>query len=169
MAKWKVITHSMSKTNDHLILVGYKTKGKYMNEVLALAPLYNLNDANLDGEVSMLEYAFGKNVYDPYSVFKLMNSGNKISCMMDTANQMKDRELHQQAKSQMLQAAYKAAARALITLTIERVLSPGFERTLALTKLAEIGRHSDKLIFMVKTGLETVLDELIAGSQGIRK
>ena len=165
-AKWKLLTHSMSKTGEHKMLAGYQSRGSGLNKIFFLAPLYNLNDANMDGSVSVLEWAFGKNLYDPYSVFELFNNANDTCCTIDAAVQLKDYELMNNAKKSMLLASHKAASKALVTITIERTLSPGFDATLAQSKLAEMGKYSDVLIFLVQTTLETLVEAAINKTRG---
>ena len=164
-AKWKIITHSQSKNKSHLMLVGFKPNGSRMNSIFFLAPLYNLNDANLDGSVSVLEWAYGRNIYDPYSVFELFNSSNRSCCTIDAGNQLRDFEIVQKAFAQSLHSSHKAASMALRTLMVEKLLSPGIERNLAISKLSEMGQHSDKLIFVVQIVLETIVEKVLQGGQ----
>lgn len=166
-AKWKLITHTMSKTKEHKMLVGYQSRGiGGLNKIFFLAPLYNLNDSNMDGSISMWEWAISKNFYDPYSVFELFNSANDTCCTMDAAVQLRDLELWNKTKEGILKASHKAASKALITISIEKILSPGIERSLALTKLNEIGKFSSSLLFLVQTGMETAVDFAINKSRG---
>lgn len=165
-AKWKLLTHSMSKTGDHKMLAGYQSKGGGLNKVFFLAPLYDLNDANMDGTVSWLEWGFGKNIYDPYSVFELFNRANDACCTIDAAVQLRDYELMNKAKGSFLEATHKAAAKALVTISVEKLLSPGIELSLAKSKIADMGKYSDKLLFLVQIGLETAVEEAINKSQG---
>lgn len=160
-AKWKLLTHSMSQTREHKMLAGYQPSGGGMNKIFFLAPMYNLNDANMDGSVSTLEWWFGKNLYDPYSVFELFNNAADNCCTVDAATQLRDHELFGNARKSMLKASFKAASKALITINIERLLSPGIEANLANTKLAEIGKFSSALIFIVKNGMQTAVEAAI--------
>ena len=166
-AKWKLLTHSMSQTGEHKMLAGYQPKGGNMNDIFFLAPLYDLNDANMDGSVSTLEWAFGKNIYDPYSVFELFNSSNDACCTIDAAVQLRDYELMNKAKGSFLKTTHKAAAKAFVTISVEKLLSPGIELTLAQTKLAEMGKHGENLVFLVQLGLESLVEAAINKSTGL--
>jgi len=148
------------------MLAGCQPKGGGMNNIFFLAPLYNLNDANLDGSVSTLEWWYGVNLYDPYSVFELFNSSNDVSCTIDAAVQLRDYELMNKAKGSFLKATHKAAAKALVTIAVEKLLSPGIELTLAQSKLAEMGEHSENLMFLVQIGLESAVEAMINRSVG---
>lgn len=168
-AKWKLLTHSMSKNGKHKMIAGYTSRGTGgMNTIFFLAPLYNLNDSNMDGSVSYLEWGFGVNLYDPYSIFGLFTDANSACCTIDAARQLRDYDLFNKAKMKFLESAYKAAGKALTTITIERLLSPAIDQALALTNLQAMMRFSDKLIFLVKTGMETAVDEAITRSQRLK-
>lgn len=160
-AKWKLLTHSMSKTGQHKMLAGYQSRGSGLNKVFFLAPLYNLNDQNLNGSISALEWWYGKNLFDPYSVFELFNNGANTCCTIDAAVQLKDYELMERAKSIFLQKSHKIAAKALVTISVEKLLSPGIELNLAQSKLAEMGAFADSLLFLVQIGLETAVETAI--------
>ena len=87
----------MSETKEHKILVGYQEVMKIRSKVFFLAPLYDMNDKNMDGNVSVLESWYGKNLYDPYSVFKLFNQADNAACAIDVGVQMKDYFLRDKA------------------------------------------------------------------------
>jgi len=165
-AKWKLLTHSMSKTGEHKMLAGYQSTGGGMNNIFFVAPLYNLNDANMDGSVSLLERWYGANIYDPYSVFELFNDANNACCTIDAAVQLRDYALMNKARGNFLRTTHKAAAKAFVTINIEKLLSPGIELTLAQSRLAEMGKYSEKLLFLVQIGLETLVEKIINKSQG---
>ena len=156
----------MSKTGEHKMLAGYQSKGGGLNNIFFLAPLYSLNDANMDGSVSYLESWFGANLYDPYSVFELFGNATDSCCTIDAAMQLRDYELRNKALNSFLRATHKVAAKAFVTISIEKLLSPGVELTLAQTRLAEMGKYSDKLLFLVQTTFETFVENKINWWQG---
>jgi hypothetical protein len=156
--KWKAIEHSGSKQKGkHVILVAYKSRGMGLNEIIGVSPLYDLRDANLDGSVSIPEKLYGSGWYDPYYVFELMTSASSTSCAIDAAIQMRDLEFRHKAISGFLKTAYKITSQALVTLMVEKVLSPGLELTLAKTGLANLGEFSDAAQFMVQTAIEEAI------------
>ncbi len=168
-AKWKLLTHSMSKDGSHKMLAGYKSHGRGgLNKIFFLAPLYNMNDANMDGSVSIPEWFLGKNLYDPYSVFELFSDANKACCTIDAAIQLRDYDLRNKAMMGMLRASHKAASKALVTITVEKILSPGLEKVLAVSKLAQMGKFSDNLLFLVQLGIESAVEAVINKSRGVK-
>jgi hypothetical protein len=166
--KWKPIEHSQSKQKSkHVILVAYKSMGKGgLNDVLAISPLYNLKDANLDGSVSMSEkfWSVLTSMWDPYEVFDLMNSLGGVSPVLEAARQLKDYQLLNKATGDFLRATHKACSRALTTLMIEKVLSPGIELNLANSGLRNLGEFSEHAQFIVQQGLETAIMESICAT-----
>jgi hypothetical protein len=156
--KWKAIEHSGSQQKGkHVILVAYKSRGMGLNEIIGVTPLYDLRDANLDGAVTALEKFYASGWYDPYYVFELMTSSSSTSCAIDAAIQMRDLEFRRKAISGFLKTAYKITSQALVTIMVEKVLSPGIEQTLAKTGLANLGEFSDVAQFLVQTGIEEAI------------
>ena len=161
--KWRAIEHSFSKQKGqgkHVILAATRSRGMGMIEIVGVAPLYDLRDANLDGSVSMPEKFYASGWYDPYYVFELMTSASSTSCAIDAAVQLHDLEFRRKAIMGFLKTAYKICSKALVTLMVEKVFSPGLELTLAETGLANLGKYSDAAQFLVQTGIE----EAIVGS-----
>ena len=64
-----------------------------------------------------------------------------------------------------MRATHKACARALTTLMVEKVLSPGIELNLANTGLNNLGRFSEFAQFVVLATLETVIMESICATR----
>jgi hypothetical protein len=162
--KWKAIEHSGSKEKGqgkHVILVAYKSRGMGLNEIVGVAPLYDLRDANLDGYVSALEKFYASNWYDPYYVFELMTSASSTSCAIDAAIQMRDLEFRRKAMTGFLKTAYKICTKALVTIMVEKSISPGLELTLAETGLANLGKASDVVQFLVQTEIENIIIDSI--------
>ena len=158
--KWKAIEHSGSEKKGqgkHVILVGYKSRGMGLNEIVGIAPLYDLRDANLDGWVSPLEKFYASNWYDPYYVFELMTSASSASCAIDAAVQMHDLDFRRKAITGFLKTAYKVCSKALVTVMLEKSISPGLELTLAKTGLANLGEASDVVQFLVQTQIENII------------
>lgn len=156
--KWKAIEHSFSKQKGsakHVILVAYKSRGQGgLNEILGVAALYDLRDANLDGSVTALEKFYASGWYDPYYVFELMTSTSSTSCAIDAAIQLHDLEFRRKAMTGFLKTAYKICTKALKTIMVEKAISPGLELTLAETGLANLGQFSDVAQFLVQTEIE---------------
>lgn len=167
--RWKAIEHSGSKQkNAHVILVAYQSMGKGgMNKVCGIVPLYDLRDMNLDGTASISEIAWLglTSMWDPYEVFGLLNSLSAQSPVSNAAIQLRDYELYNKATADLLRTTHKACARALTSLMVENILSPGIELNLANTGLANLGRFSDSAQFIVQQTLETVIMESICAAR----
>jgi hypothetical protein len=167
--KWKAIEHSLSQQkNAHVILVAYQSMGKGgMNKVVAVAPLYDLRDMNLDGSASISEIAWLglTSIFDPYEVFGVINSLGTQSPVHDSAIQLRDFQLKNQVESGILKATHKACARALTTLLVEKVLSPGIELNLANIGLLNMSKNSEFVQFIVQQGLETLIMESICATR----
>ena len=132
-----------------------------MNKVCAVAPLYDMRDMNFDGSVSIPESFW----YDPYEVFQLISSTSQVSCTADAAIQMRDYDLYNKTIQGFLQATYKACGRMLTTIMVENAISPGIELNLANTGLANLGRFSEVVQFIVQTTLENVIIESICATR----
>lgn len=167
-AKWKLITHSGSKTGNHKMVAGYTSNGIRHNNIFFLAPLYNLNDVNMDGSVSVLEWGFGTNLYDPYSVFSLFADATASCCTIDAARQLHDYELFNKAKMGFLQSAYKTAGKALTTITIERFFKTPMDRATVSAGVKQMGQFTNTLVFLVKTGMSTAVNQAITRTQGLK-
>ncbi len=153
--KWDALEHSQSKqTGKHVILVAYKWLGPGLNKVVCVVPLYDLRDANLDGSVSLPERFYGSEFSDPYGVISLMNGSNAATCVADAARQKKDYELWKQAGTNFLQMAFKVCQKALVSIMVQKALSPGVSLSLANTGLAEMGKISVVANFLVLTSME---------------
>jgi hypothetical protein len=167
--KWKAIEHSLSQQkNAHVILVAYQSMGKGgMNKVVGVAPLYDLRDMNLDGSASISEIAWLglTSILDPYEVFGVINSLGNQSPVYDAALRLRDFQLKNQVESGFLRATHKACARALTTLLIENILSPGIELNLANIGLLNMSKNSEFVQFIVQQGLETVIMESICATR----
>ena len=167
--RWKAIEHPYSKKQGHhVILVAYKKiahhAGGGSNKVVAVSPLYDLRDTNLDGSVSILEWGLSKGWYDPYEVFSLMKPASETSCLLAAGRALRDQLFVMNAQKGFLKTTHKACARALTTLTIERCLSPGIELNLANTGLANLRHFSSEAQFVVQTVLETAIMESICST-----
>lgn len=167
--KWKPIEHSLSQQKGqgkHVILVAYKPAPRF-NEVVGVLPMYDLRDMNLDGSASTGEIVWLglTTVFDPYEVFGVMNKLGTQSPVLEAAIQLRDYKLKTDAESQTLISTHKACARALTTLMIENILSPGIELNLARTGLQNLGRFSEFAQFIVQQILETVIMESICATR----
>ena len=162
--KWKVFEHSMSRSSgDHVIVVGYRSNGRVLGTVLCAMPLYDLRDMNFDGSVSLLERAYTSGLSDPYETFSLMLPAAESDFMIEAGTSVNDYDFVEKAKAAMLHQAYKAAARASVTIAVERFLSPGFEASLAKTALDKMGAKGTAIQFIVQTSAETAVMETICG------
>jgi hypothetical protein len=162
--QWTAIENSQSRVKNsykHVSLVAYKPAGMGLNTVYAVAPLYDLRDLNLDGSASLAE----KFWYDPYEVFELIQTAGEASFIADAATQLRDYKLFNSAMAGLLKATHKASAKALTTIMVEKVLSPGIELNMANTALAELGKVSEVVQFVVQTALETVIIESICATR----
>ena len=164
---WKAFEHSYSrKEGAHVILVGYKKKshgiGKGLGTVVAAAPLYDLRDFNWDGSVSFLEKAYAGAVYDPYELNSLLMPAAETDFKVEAGNAVGDYMFGQKAKEGFLKQAFKATARAALTITVEKVLGPGIEKTLAVSALSRMGAAGEAAMFVIQASLETVIMESIA-------
>jgi len=163
--KWKVIEHSLSKVRGkHVILVAYQPRSPTLNQVLGIAPLYDLRDADLDGWVSWREWAYGW--YYPYTgMGDLAAATDRWSCVNDVARQMKDYVLWQQALGGMLKAAFEVCAVAQTTMLVDQVLAPGVQLTLARTALSDMGKAGGVVQFMVEKSMRWVLLKALTWSR----
>lgn len=162
--KWRAIEHSGSKQKGkgkHIILAATRSIGMGMIEIVGVAALYDLRDANLDGSVSIPEKFYSSGWYDPYYVFELMTSSNSTSCAIDAAVQLRDLEFRRKAQMGFLKKAFKVCTQALVTIMVEKAISPGLELTLAQTGLANLGSSSDAVQFLVQTEIENVIVDSI--------
>lgn len=158
--KWKAIEHSGSSKKGqgkHVILVAYRSRGAGLNEIVGVCPLYDLRDANLDGSVSIPERFYASGLWDPYSVFELMTSASNATCGIEAAVQLRDWEFRQKVISGFLKTAFKITSKALMTIMVEKVISPGLELTLAKSGLANLGEFSDAAQFLVQTSIEEAI------------
>lgn len=165
--KWKAFEHSYSKKEGaHMILVGYKRKsfgiGPGLGEVVAASPLYDLRDFNYDGSVSFLERAFAGAWYDPYELNSLLLPAADTDFKVEAGNAVRDYMFGQKAKEGFLRQAFKATARAAITISVEKILGPGIEKTLAASALSRMQSAGEAAMFVIQASLETVIMESIA-------
>lgn len=164
---WKAIEHPYSKVEGgHVILVGYKKTsfgiGKGLGKVVAAAPLYDLRDFNWDGSVSFLEKAYASGMYDPYELNSLLGPAADTDFKVIAGNEVGDYMFGQKAKEGFLRQAFKATARAAITITVEKILGPGIEKTLAASALGRMEAAGEAAMFVIQATLETVIMESIA-------
>ena len=165
--KWKIVQHPRSTApGKHVILVAYKRIsfgiGRGMGEVIAASPLYDLRDFNLDGDVSFLEGLYASGLYDPYELNSLLLPAAEADFKMVAGNAVRDTKFVQDAAMGLLRTAYKATARAAITLTVEKILGPGIEKTLAVSALKNLETAGNAAMFVIQMGMETVIMESIA-------
>ena len=166
--KWTAREHSRSKqkgTGKHVVLAAYKPQGS-TNKVLALFPLYDLRDYDLNGSVSPNEWLFGGGwMWDPFYLLGLMNSAATTEMVMDIARQLDDLQLGEAAKQQMLKQAHKVCGMLITDLLVEKLLMPGIELTLAETALKNMGTLGSTIAFVVEQTAEASISAAINGSR----
>ncbi|MCB1025020.1 MAG: hypothetical protein KDB79_11545, partial [Acidobacteria bacterium] len=99
-----------------------------------------------------------------YEVFSLMKPAGEASVLIEAGDQLRDLKFSSDAKMALLKAAYKASARALTTLTLERCLSTGIELNMANAAVEKFGKTFSVAQFILQTGLETVIMESICST-----
>lgn len=163
--KWTAIEHSGSKVKGqgkHVSLVAYE-EGKNMNDVIAVFPMYDIRDMNLNGSVSWLEAGFSTvtNLYDPVFVFQIIKAAGDSSFLADTARQLDDWFLWEQARRGMLESVFKLRKAILTATMLQTFISPHLQLNLAKSGLAELNKIGGVAIFMVKASLEKAIMKLV--------
>ena len=131
-------------------------------KVVCATPLYDLRDYNFDGTTSFLERAYSSGMYDPYELNSLLIPAAEADFKIEAGIAVRDWEFVQEAKAGFLKKAYKASARAAVTLTVEKILGPGIEKNLAKSALKNMASAGQAAMFVIQFGLETVIMESIA-------
>ena len=163
-----MIDHPYAQTHGtNLIVIGYQKVGHKLGatgNIVTAFPLYDIRDFNYDGKAGFLEKAFASGWYDPYETFSLLEPAADADWKVAAGNAVKDYKFVNDAKSGFLKHAFKASARAAITLTVERILTPGVEKTLAVTRLKDMEAAGTVIEFVVKTVMETVVMEAVSAT-----
>ena len=166
--KWTAIENSYSGVkgqNKHVILVAYTSAGMGLNEVCAVAPMYDLRDMDLSGSVSWLEagWDYVTKLWDPVYVFGLIKSANKGSCVTDAALQMKDPFLYQNSQISQLESIFKLRKEILTAVMIQGLIGPAIGPALGVASsgLAELMNIGGAAPFLIKTAFQTAINKAI--------